>query len=43
MVRGEPYENFLNRARECEINTSVTKSAFEVGKISEVLAAKPRL
>ena len=29
VVRGNPYENFLNRARECEINTSgVTKSAL---------------
>ena len=43
VVRGDPYENFLNRARECEINTSVTNSALEVRKISEVLAAKPRL
>ena len=28
VVKGNPYENFLNRARECEINTSVTKSAL---------------
>ena len=29
VVRGNPYENFLNRARECEINTNgVTKSAL---------------
>lgn len=24
VVRGNPYENFLNRARECEINVSVS-------------------
>ena len=42
VVRGHPYENFLNRARQCEINVSVTPSALEIGKIHEVLA-KPRL
>ena len=40
VVRGNPYESFLNRARESEINTSVTKSALEVGKIHEVLGSK---
>ena len=43
VVKGNPYENFLNRARECEINTTVSKSALEIGKIHEILAAKPRL
>ena len=43
LVRGNPYENFLNRARECEINIDVTESALEVAKIKDVLSAKPRL
>jgi hypothetical protein len=43
VVRGDPYLNFLNRARECEINSGVSSSALEVGRIREVLAAKPRL
>jgi hypothetical protein len=28
VVHGSPYQNFLNRARECEINTAVNKSAL---------------
>lgn len=41
LSHGNPYENFLNRARECEINVAVTDSALEVAKISQILAAKP--
>ena len=43
LISGNPYENFLNRARECEINQNITKSAFEVATIKDVLARKPRL
>jgi len=43
LTQGNPYLNFLNRARECEINTAVTDAARNIGKIKEVLAAKPRL
>ena len=43
VVKGDPYLNFLNRARESDINTSVTNSAREVGRIHEILSAKPRL
>ena len=28
VVKGNPYQNFLNKARECEINASVTESAL---------------
>jgi hypothetical protein len=43
LAQGDPYLNFLNRARECEINTAVTDAAISVGKIKDILAAKPRL
>ena len=43
LVSGNPYENFLNLARECQINTGVTESAVEVAKIKDVLAGRPRL
>ena len=43
VVKGDPYLNFLNRARECEINTAVTDAARNVGRIRDVLAANPRL
>ena len=43
LTHGDPYLNYLNRARECEINTAVTDAARNVGKIKEVLAAKPRI
>jgi hypothetical protein len=43
VTHGDPYLNFLNRARECQINVSITPSAFEVAKVKDILAAKPRL
>ena len=33
VANGHPYENFLNRARECEINEGVTQSALDVAKV----------
>jgi len=43
VIKGDPYLNFLNRARECQINSSITASAFDVAKVKDILAAKPRL
>jgi len=43
LTHGNPYLNYLNRARECEINESVSDAAKNVGKIKDILAAKPRL
>ena len=33
LTHGSPYENYLNRARACDINTAVTSAAINVGKI----------
>lgn len=33
LTQGDPYLNYLNRARECEINTAVSDAAVSIGKI----------